>query len=94
MKNSITRNLQELDRVRKLYKRFFRVSWTFSITRFLTFFRKTDFFNISNEVGRVKRDLIFVSKLDRSVPFLRSGLPFFFLSFLVSDPRFRRKISR
>ena len=53
-----------------------------------------DFFNISNEVGRVKRDLIFVSKLDRSVPFLRSGLPFFFLSFLVSDPRFRRKISR
>jgi hypothetical protein len=35
----------KLDRVRKLYKRFFPVSWTFSITRFSTFFRKTDFFN-------------------------------------------------
>jgi hypothetical protein len=34
-----------LDRVRKLYKRFFPVSWTFSITRFSTFFRKTEFFN-------------------------------------------------
>ena len=45
MKNSLTRNLQKLDRVRKLYKRFFSASWTFSITRFLTFFRKTDFFN-------------------------------------------------
>ena len=45
LKNSLTRNLQKLDRVRKLYKRFFSVSWTFSITRFLTFFRKTDFFN-------------------------------------------------
>ncbi|MGA8307289.1 MAG: hypothetical protein WB723_16565, partial [Candidatus Acidiferrales bacterium] len=30
---------------RKLYKRFFSVTWTFSITRFSTFFRKTDFFN-------------------------------------------------
>jgi hypothetical protein len=59
LKNSLTRNLQKLDRVRKLYKRFSPVSWTFSITRFSTFFRKTDFFNISNEVGRVKRDLIF-----------------------------------
>ena len=37
----------------------FPVSWTFSITRFSTFSRKTEFFNISNEVGRVKRDLIF-----------------------------------
>jgi hypothetical protein len=37
--------LQKLDRVRKLYKRFFPVSWTFSITRFSTFFRKTEFFN-------------------------------------------------
>ena len=45
LKNSLTRNLQKLDRVRKLDKRFFSVSWTFSITRFLTFFRKTDFFN-------------------------------------------------
>ena len=45
LKNSLTGNLQKLDRVRKLYKRFFRVSWTFSITRFSTFFRKTDFFN-------------------------------------------------
>jgi hypothetical protein len=26
LKNSLTRNLQKLDRVRKLYKRFFRVS--------------------------------------------------------------------
>jgi hypothetical protein len=32
-------------RVRRLYKRFFSVAWTFSITRFSTFFRKTDFFN-------------------------------------------------
>jgi hypothetical protein len=45
LKNSLTQNLQKLDRVRKLYKRFFLVSWTFSITRFSTFFRKTDFFN-------------------------------------------------
>jgi hypothetical protein len=45
LKNSLTRNLKKLDRVRKLYKRFFPVSWTFSITRFSTFFRKTDFFN-------------------------------------------------
>jgi hypothetical protein len=45
LKNSLTRNLQKLDRIRKLYKRFFPVSWTFSITRFSTFFRKTDFFN-------------------------------------------------
>jgi hypothetical protein len=36
-------NLQKLDRVRKLYKRFFSVSWTFSITRFLTFSEKPTF---------------------------------------------------
>jgi len=35
----------KLLRVRKLYKRFFPVSWTFSITRFSTIIRKTDFFN-------------------------------------------------
>jgi len=32
--------LQKLDRIRKLYN-----SWTFSIIRFSTFFRKTNFFN-------------------------------------------------
>jgi hypothetical protein len=36
--------------------------------------------NISNEVGRVKRDLIFVSKLDRNVPFFAFWFAFFFLS--------------
>ena len=45
LKNSLTAISQKLLRVRKLYERFVRVSWTFSITRLLTFFRKTDFFN-------------------------------------------------
>jgi hypothetical protein len=38
------------------------------------------FINISNEVGHVKRDLIFVSKLDRNVPFFAFWFAFFFLS--------------
>jgi hypothetical protein len=45
LKNSLNRNLQKSDRVRKPYKRFFSVFWTFSIARFSTFFRKTEFFN-------------------------------------------------
>ena len=45
MKNSLATNSQKLLRVRKLYKRFSPVFETFSITRFSTFFRKTDFFN-------------------------------------------------
>ena len=55
LKNSLTRNLQKLDRVRKLYKRFFSASWTFSITRFLTFFRKTDFFNSHRDYHYLSR---------------------------------------
>jgi hypothetical protein len=51
VKNSLTRNLQKLDRVRTLYKRFSPVSWTFSITRFSTFFRKPYFFN-SHRISR------------------------------------------
>jgi hypothetical protein len=43
LKNSLTRNLQKLDRVRKLYKRFFPVSWTFSITDFRLFSEKPSF---------------------------------------------------
>ena len=54
LKNSLTSISQKLLRVSKLYKRFPPVARTFSITRFSTFFRKTDFFNISNEVGLVK----------------------------------------
>ena len=45
LKNSLTSISQKLLRVRKLYKRFFTIAWTFSITRLSTFFRKTDFFN-------------------------------------------------
>ena len=45
LKNSLTSISQKLLRVRKLYKRFLSVAWTFSITRFSTFFRKTDFVN-------------------------------------------------
>jgi hypothetical protein len=45
LKNSLTSISQKLLRVRKLYKRFSPVSWTLLITRFLTFFGKTDFFN-------------------------------------------------
>ena len=48
MKNSLATNSQKLLRVRKLYKRFSPVFETFSITRFSTFFRKTDFFNSHN----------------------------------------------
>ena len=45
LNNSLATNSQKLLRVRKLYKRLFPVSWTFSITRFSTFIRKTEFFN-------------------------------------------------
>ena len=45
LKNSLIKNSKKLLRVRNLYKRFFSASWTFSIIRFSTFFRKTDFFN-------------------------------------------------
>jgi hypothetical protein len=45
LKNSLATKSQKLLRVRKLYKRFSPVSWTFSITRFSTIIRKTDFFN-------------------------------------------------
>ena len=51
LKNSLTSISQKLLRIRKLYKRFFPVSWTFSITRFSTFFKKTDFFN-SHKISR------------------------------------------
>jgi hypothetical protein len=43
LKNSLTSISQKLLRIRKLYKRFFPVSWTFSITRFLTFSGKPSF---------------------------------------------------
>ena len=45
VEKSLTRNLQKLDRVRKLCKRFFSVSWTFSITRFPNFSEKPTFYN-------------------------------------------------
>ena len=43
LKNSLIRNLKKLDRVRKLYKRFFSVSWTFSIIQISTFFEEPSF---------------------------------------------------
>src|SRR5580700_2713567 len=45
LKNSLATISQKLLRVRKLYKRFFRVSWTFSITPISAFLRKCEFFN-------------------------------------------------
>jgi hypothetical protein len=51
------------------YKRFSRVSWTFSIPKFRQFFKESDFFNISNDVGRVKELLL----LDLAV--LRTPFP-------------------
>ena len=59
LKNSLARNLQKFDRVRKLYKRFFSACWTFSITRFSAFFRKPDFFNshrISQHLSACRHD--------------------------------------
>jgi hypothetical protein len=40
------------------YKRFSRVAWTSSIPKFWQFFKESDFFNISNDAGRVKELLL------------------------------------
>src|SRR5580700_12071168 len=74
LKNSPTRNLQKLDRVRKLYKRFFPVSWTFSITRFLTFLRKTEFFNSHSSSHHLSQEDQMVWGTDSSSPSLTNDL--------------------
>jgi hypothetical protein len=51
------------------YKRRSRFWWTFSIPRLGQFFQKREFFNISNDVGRVKELLL----LDLAV--LRTPFP-------------------
>jgi hypothetical protein len=75
LKNSLTSISQKLLRVRKLYKRFSPVSWTLLITRFLTFFGKTDFFNSHGDYHESHFEIDGGKRIYRhlsgSVPFLR-----------------------
>jgi hypothetical protein len=45
LKDSLSRNLQKLDRVRMPYKRFSLIAWTFSIPQFWPSSGKNEFFN-------------------------------------------------
>ena len=55
LKNSLRKNPEKLLGVRNLYKRFFPVSRTFSITRFSIFFGKPDFFNSHRDYHYLSR---------------------------------------